>query len=319
MKPSLALFASTVLFAFQLNAGWLYSEYSGAYREWPNSSESMAETSHELPVYRTWPNKPYEVLGSLRHEDPRKEWRTGEIKDVARQAKKKGGTAIIIRYGSEDGVAAATGFSGDAAFVRAQPTALVIRFLSEAEIAERDRRRNALFKDVIRRNPAVGFSEDTGIIAIKYLLQSGIKETAPDFESRFTELMTRVRPTTVGDVSGEWLFKASLKTSSLTASDERSYFGVAAVKHDRTNFVVVSRQGKVEFNFSGSVQGGKVDGQLGIANLSSKADGVLLDQKISITFQSLTGSGTAQGTVVLQRAEIPAPAPITSKDSLKTL
>ena len=286
------LAALTILLAsnFAARAGWLYSEYSGTYREWPTTAESMAETGHKVPVFRTWPTKPYEVLGSLRHDNPNQEWRNGEINDAANEAKKKKGNAIIIRFGSEDAVMALSGVSGQANLFRAQMTALVIRFLSDEEVATRDQRRRVLFKDVLRSNPGVNFSEDTGVLAIKYLLQSGVKETSTDFQSIFVDTMNRVRPQKLGDISGEWIFKATLKTSSLTTSDERSFFGIASVMNDGTNLVVMSKQGNVEFNYSGRLAGGKLDGQLGIGGISTKSEGVLLDDKISLTYQSLTGA-----------------------------
>lgn len=300
--PLLILLAVTV----ESHAGWLYSEYSGAYREWPTTSESMAETGHAVPVYRTWPTKPYEVLGSLRNEDPNREWRNGEINDAAHEGKKRKANAIIIRYGSEDGVAALSGLPGQASLFRAQTTALLIRFLSTDEITNRDRRRRELFDNVLRSNPTVGFSEDTGNIALKYLLQSGVKETAPELGPKFVEIMNRVRPIDRGEVSGEWLFKANLKTSSVTASDEKTFFGIAAVRHDGTNLVIISKEGNVEFNYSGKLEGGKLDGQLGIQGVSTQSEGVLLENKISLTFQTLISSGTAQGDVILQRAEFPS-------------
>jgi hypothetical protein len=305
--PRLLAVSLFTLWAHSAAAKIIYSEFSG-YREWPIAAGSMADTDYAVPVYRTWPDRPYEVFGSLKYENPNTRWDAGDIKQVAKEAKKRGGEAMILRYGSEDAVLAVTGFKmPDLVFGTVQPTALVIRFLSKEETAKREARQKDLFREYLAKNPPGGFSEDTGVLAVKFLLQSGHRLDAPDFLDKFSEIMARIATREPGSLTGEWLFKAVLKTSTITTSDEKSFFGTAVVQSDGTNVVVVSREGGIELNFSGTCTGAKFSGQLGIAGFSAKAEGIALPPKISLTYQTVTASGTAQGSVVLQRTGLAKP------------
>ena len=118
--------------------------------------------------------------------------------------------------------------------------------------------------------------------------------------ARFAALAKRIRRN--GDsLPGEWLFKCTLKSGGVVSQDERAYMGIASVKLEGTNLAVISTEGETEANFSGDLVGSRITGQLGVAGNSAKAEGVAVADKISITFRSVTQSGTVQGTFVLQR------------------
>jgi len=290
-----------LLLAAPASAEIIYSEFSG-YREWPIMPDSMADTACVIPVYRTWPHKAYEVLGSLKYDNQNDRWEQGDIKQVAKEAKKRKGEAIILRRGGEESVYGIAGVKTvDYVRVNFQPTALVIRFLSKEEIARRDAAHKRVFRDYIAKHPTAGFSEETSIMAFKFLLQSGHKYESPDLPEKFGEIMGRIAQMEPGSLTGEWLFKSVLKTSNITTSNEKSDYGTATVQSDGTNVVVVSIAGGIEMNFSGACTGARFSGQVGIAGYSAKAEGIALDTKISLTYQTVTASGTAQGSIVLQR------------------
>ena len=113
--------------------------------------------------------------------------------------------------------------------------------------------------------------------------------------------MTRVSPQTVGDLSGEWLFKAIIKKEGIVSESEDQFLGIASVHADGENIAIVSTTGKVELNFSGQNTKGRLNGQVGIAGISTASQGVAVNDKISLTYQTLTPNGIAQGTVILQR------------------
>src|SRR5919108_2094683 len=81
----------------------VFTEYSGTWREWPISISSMTEIGFAVPVYRTWPDRNYEVVGSLKYTNRNKSWENDEIREVAKEAMKRGGNAIILRFGAEAG------------------------------------------------------------------------------------------------------------------------------------------------------------------------------------------------------------------------
>jgi len=279
-----------------------FSEYTGYDAlDWEMSVGALADTSYKLPVYRGWPSKPYAVIGDVRHQDERKQWEEGEFRDAVRAAQAVGGDAMIIRHGSEAGVRAITGAASSVGiFAQAQTTALIIRWQTEQEIQARRKRDQSLLEQFKSANPNLEVSEETGGIAVKYLLRSGVQDTSQDFFPRFVELMKKTQHTN-DTLSGQWLFKAVIKTSALVSQSERTYMGLATVRADRESIAIVSVEGETEANFSGQETSGRLSGQIGVAGYSAKAEGVAVGKKISLTFQSVLQSGTVQGTFVLQR------------------
>ncbi len=283
-----------------------FSQYTGFDSFlWETSIGALADTSYKLPVYRSWPSRRYVVIGDVRHEDPRKEWHEGELRDAVKAAQILGGEAVIIRHGSEAGVQALTGLSDNRRFYsQPEQTALVIRWQTEDEIQTQLKRERALVERLKKEEPAfessLDSSEQTASLAIKYLLRSGTKDDSPEFFSKFLALMKSIDRKSDG-LSGQWLFKAILKSGGITTQSDRDFVGIASVQVEGDNVAIISVRGDTEANFSGKQSGGGLTGQIGIGGYSSKAVGVAVPRKISITFQSTTQSGTLQGTLILQR------------------
>jgi ADP-heptose:LPS heptosyltransferase len=76
-------------------AGLQYSEFKGEERAWP-TSPAFATATYEVPVYRSWPEKPYIVIGHLQFKNPETDWNEGDVREAAQMAKKQGGDAIIV-------------------------------------------------------------------------------------------------------------------------------------------------------------------------------------------------------------------------------
>ena len=290
-----------------------FSEYTGAdYLEWETSIGALADTSYNLPVYRGWPSRAYAVIGDIRHRDPQKEWHEGEFRDAIKGAKKLGGDAIVIKLTSESGVGAITGTIGKGtarglSAAHYETTALVIRWQTDDQVQKRVERDERLRKQLLTAKPNLDVNSQTAALAIKYLLQSGVRENAFDFYERYEQTMTRISPLSMSDLSGEWVFKAVIKEKGIISESEDQFLGMASVRADGENVAIVSTAGKVEINFSGQNMKGRLNGQIGIAGISTASQGVAVDDKISLTYQTLTPKGIAQGTLVLQRNRIIVP------------
>lgn len=295
-----------------------FSEYTGADSlEWEVSIGALADTSYELPVYRGWPSRAYAVVGDIRHKDSRKDWQEGEIRDAIKGAKRLRADAIVIKLTSESGVGAVTGTIGKGtakgSIAHYETTALVIRWQTEAEVQKRAERDAHLRKQLLVAKPNLDVNSQTAALAIKYLLQSGARENAAEFYDKYEQTMMRISPQSMGDLSGEWLFKAIIKEKGIVSESEDQFLGMASVRAEGENVAIVSTAGKVEMSFSGQNVKGRLNGQVGIAGISTASQGVALDDKISLTYQTLTPKGIAQGTVVLQRNRIIAPKDVKPK------
>ena len=283
-----------------------FSEYTGADRfDWETSAGALADTSYDLPVFRSWPSQPYVLIGEIYHKDARKEWQEGEFRDAVKGAKRVGGDAIIIRLTSESGVGALTGGAGGNVAMnkpgfQLRTSALVVRWQTQEEIVARKQRDARLENQLIAESPNLTVSGETATLVIKYLLQSGEGEVSPSFFESYKQIMTTLSPND-STLSGEWIFKSVVKEKGLVAEKEDPELGLASVRADDDIVTIVSTKGKIELNFSGQNAKGRLTGQIGIGALSCKAEGVALVDKISISFSTLTPDGTAQGVVVLQR------------------
>lgn len=284
-----------------------FSEYTGQDKfDWETSAGSLADTSYDLPVYRSWPSKPFAVLGEIYNMEERKEWREGELKDAVQGAKRVGGEAIIIKLISESGVGAITGSVGGGLAagrpgVLARTTAMVIRWQTESEKEARRARDNQLQKQLLADYPNLEVNSETSALVVKYLLQSSQGEVTQDLFSRYEEIMTKVSAQSDGQLSGNWVFKGTIKEKGMVSEKETQFLGLASLSTDGESIAIVSTEGKVEMSFSGLNAKGRLSGQAGVGGFSSKADGVALEGKISLSFQTLTPDGTAHGVVVLQR------------------
>ena len=265
----------------------------------------MAETSYKIPVYRGWPERPYKVLGSIRFEDSNKYWDDGVISMAAVMGKAKGGSAIIIRRGSELGVGKITDIKNDPLVVYSynQMTALVVRWLTPQEIREADDANKEFLRKFAVQHPDLTVNKNVSVLAIQYLLQTGVSPDSDEMLERFSQIMRRISTAPSDDnISGEWLFKGTVSRSSIVSSDEgEGMLGMATVKMEGENVAIVSSEGTTEINFNGTYVQGRLSGQLGIAGFNTKCEGAALSDKISFSFQSLTSDGIVRGTVVLQR------------------
>lgn len=284
-----------------------YSVYTGKdsnsyFGPWPTASGTMVETRYAVPVYRGWPERPYQVLGSVSIADPNKNWMQDEgiISAAAHEAKRHGANAIVIRSGAELGVFSIAELT-DKAMVgySYQTTALAIRWLTPEEIAERQRITNDSINRLhfIKQLYRPSENRDIAELVITFLLRSGIDLKSPDLSTKVNEIMNKLTSETPNNLNGEWVFKATVSTSSDFDDDIRTEIGIAKVSCDGQSVNIVSSEGTDEMNFTGTLSKGGLSGQIGVSQISAKCAGVAMDDKISINFQS----GTLHGNVALQR------------------
>lgn len=91
----LPLCSALVLAALTGCESMKYAKFNGEQKPWPTGS-TFTDRVCAVPVYRGWPEKQYEVLGSVQFNKPGIDWNDGDIKDAAGLAKKAGGDAIIL-------------------------------------------------------------------------------------------------------------------------------------------------------------------------------------------------------------------------------
>jgi hypothetical protein len=231
-------------------------------------------------------------------------WNDGDIRLAVSAAKQHGAEAIIVRQGAEFGVSKIAGAKNDPLVLSSpyQTTVLVIKWLTEQEIAEQQ----TLIKDWSERyylkHPDLLVNRDVGHLVIFYLVQSGLDIKRDETFDRFIATLGRITGRGPESIAGEWIFRAAISEgTAITGGEERGSLGLASISVEGDNVAIVSKEGKMEVNFSGTLTKGRLQGQIGIGAFSAKCEGASTPDKISISFQSLTPDGVVRGNVVLQR------------------
>lgn len=91
----LPLFALVALLTLTGCEGMKYAPYGGPQSSWPTGT-SLTDGVYDVPVYRGWPEKPYDVLGFIQFDNPNIDWNRGDAMAAAAEAKKAGGDAMIL-------------------------------------------------------------------------------------------------------------------------------------------------------------------------------------------------------------------------------
>jgi hypothetical protein len=281
-----------------------YSQFSGNF---PNitTSGTMVE-QRAIPVYRGWPDKPYIVIGSIRFQDPNAQWNDGDTARAAHLGKTKGGDAIIMRVGSEFGVGLTTGAANDpSVFRNGQVSALVIKWKPESEIAAEQAAINKCWQRFETEHPELTVSKGTVALVVEYVSWLGIGIKSDSGEQKAQQILDEILIQSKDDKSSKWLLKGTVRSSSLTSSWTDVIYGIALINQKDENITIVSSSERIDVNFSGTMKDGQVRGQLGVSAggtiASAKAEGVMMNDKISITSQGQTADGTFQGSFTFSR------------------
>lgn len=96
----------------------------------------------------------------------------------------------------------------------------------------------------------------------------------------------------------KWLFKGFLRSNALTSSYTQVTYGLATVTAKGDGITIVSAPGRAGVHLSGTVNEGRLSGQMGVSSgdalYSGKADGVFSPDQISVSGQAQTTDGLLQ-------------------------
>lgn len=97
----LPLFGSVLVLALTGCGSMNFATYQGEQKPWPTGN-AFNDGVFDVPLYRGWPEKPYDVLGFVRFRNPNVDWNRGDMKMAARLAKESGGDAMILMPKGDD-------------------------------------------------------------------------------------------------------------------------------------------------------------------------------------------------------------------------
>ncbi len=86
----------TVLLLYSTGCeGMKFAKYQGEQKAWPTGT-AFSDKVYAVPVFRGWPEKPYDILGRIEFSSPGVDWNEGDVKQAAAKAKELGGDAIMM-------------------------------------------------------------------------------------------------------------------------------------------------------------------------------------------------------------------------------
>jgi hypothetical protein len=263
----------------------------------------MVEDSFPIPVYRNWPEKQYQVLGSIRWGNPRQYWDDGIIRQAAEFAKKQGADAIIIRRGTEFGVSSMVGWAeSPAEWGQDQTTALAVRWKSEEALAKEAAILAAFNREFRDKNPRLVENVDLLEFGTDYIRWLGLELDSPEAGEKLRKILAETQSERHEGLNGKWLWKATYRKAAITSSSSGIVYGIASATVNGDSLNLLSTSKGAELNFSGTHSNGSISGRLGIGTIAlSKCDGVAAGDKISLTAQGQSDDGTLQASVIFQR------------------
>lgn len=297
MKKVLVLL--TISFVFVGCTEMRFSRYDGSQRSWPVIPGSMAETRWKVPVYRTWPNRPYEVVGMYRHINPDLRWNDDDIRDAATQASRVKADAIILRQGVEAGVTSFAGTNLDPGSLGAQETTvLVIKWKSDSDLSK-DMADSA---NIVKMIQADGQSSPT---AAQFALRVGYDcfpgESRSEIHGRVRRMLAKLEPNPI-DLNGFWIFECVVTSEQLNGRSVNRYCGVARSSLQGSTFTILTQEGTIEINLVAQHDSGQISGKLGVGTeAASQIDGVATPGKISVTGRGRSRDGLSQISLILVR------------------
>lgn len=270
---------------------------------WPVVPGAMSDVSADLPVYRSWPDRPYKVLGSIEFAAENNSSGAAQIAETVRAAKVKGGNAIILRRPGEFELGNDPKISVmPAVFSPDKITGLIIKWKSASEIANEHRRRDAFRKHFRNNHPNLAMSDELLEMGMDYGAFLGLDPGSPNQSAKLEEQLADIATHPEHSTSTHWLFRGTLHVTTPTTSFTDTVYGIASLTKNAESVALASKSGHMELSFTGLMNEGRLSGQLaltaGLASSDSRAEGVMIPGKISLDSRGQSNAEVVRGSFV---------------------
>ncbi|MDB6122272.1 MAG: hypothetical protein JWQ71_1265 [Pedosphaera sp.] len=259
----------------------------------------MADQRFATPVYWSWPERPYLVMGSIGLANPQKKWKRGDTAESARLARSKGGDALIVLEGDETGVGQ-NAVPAMKPFPTGSTSALVIRWKSSSEVDEESHRVDGLRAYLKRSYPALGLGSKNDLweMSVEYVAWLGLDINSQPGAGKVEEVLSSL--ITASPDTSKRLFKGTLRAKATsTRPTETIVYGIATVTRTGDDVTIVSDPGKISFKFHGLTGDGQLRGQFnfssGATAFTGKAEGVMSPGKILLKSDGLAAGKPIEG------------------------
>lgn len=278
-----------------------YSTFTGS-QVWPTTKDAVASQKYAVPVYWSWPEHPYRVIGSIQIAEPQQELGNHEVARSAREASSRGGNGLIVPSGETMGLGQDS-VPAMKLFPTASTRALVIQWKSQSEVEEGSHRLDGLRAYMKRSYPALqlGNKNDLWDMSVEYVTWLGLDINTPSGAGKVEEVLSSLVAQDVS--SSKRLFKGTLRTKTSAGQPTESVvYGIATITSKDSDVAIISQPGTISVDFHGSRSNGQLLGQLNFASGSNaftgKAEGSISPGKILLSCQWQFGGKPVQGAFI---------------------
>jgi hypothetical protein len=298
MKSSLTLILLLSLLTSCISSH--YSNFSGQ-RTWPTTKGAMPDTTYVVPVYRSWPDRPYRVSGSIELGKSKNDWRDADTAHAALISKGKGADAMIIESADELGWGSIPGTVRKAQVAPAmEMMALAIKWKSQSEVNGERKAWEALRTRFNTAHPGHELNDDLLEMSIECGATQGLNLDAPAGLKKLENILNAVTETSTNAASSLWLFRGTFHVTALTNSFTKTIYGLATVARTGGDVHLISNLKGADIRFDGSVTDGRLSGVMdisaGAVACKAKAEGSLVPNRISMDSRGETENQMVRGT-----------------------
>jgi hypothetical protein len=297
---------SKILVPFLLVLGACTPSRYAAFRDrqvWPTAPGAVSDTLAALPVYRSWPDKPYRVIGAIEFAGDKSSTGAAHIAEAADVARNKGGDAMILRYpgefelGNNPSIPThSSNFSPDKA------TMLIVKWKSQSEIIDEQRRRDAFQKRFRDKHPSLEVSDDLLGMALDYGAFLGLDPDLPAQSAQLEADLVEIVAVSAHSTSSYWLYRGTLHVTTPTTSFTDTVYGIATLTKNGEALNLASKSANAELSFTGVMDQGHLNGELvlsgGLASSTSRAEGVVMPGRISLDSRGQSSEEVVRGSFV---------------------
>lgn len=199
--------------------------------------------------------------------------------------------------------------TGKAALSPATPASVpTVKEKSQIEMEEASHRLDGLRAYLRRSYPVLRLEKKNALweVSVAYVAWLGLDVNSPRGARKLENVLSSLIAASPDSGSSQWLFQATLRASTgSTAPNETFVYGLATVTQTNDSVTIVSHPGKIKVNFHGLMSAGQLRGQLDFSAdsvaFTSKAEGVMLPETISLKIGGAATGKPVQGTILLLR------------------
>ncbi|HEY2343768.1 MAG TPA: hypothetical protein VGH90_12080 [Chthoniobacteraceae bacterium] len=291
-------------FPASVGVPWQASPYDGT-QIWPVEKGSKPEAGFDLPVYRHWPEQPFQILNVIHPSGKHGPWDASDISMAVALAKMQNADALLLCRAAD--LEAVKSPEADPKLIPAGETAAFgIRWIPPRDVSDAAHRLDG-FRAYLRRSyPPLRLEAKNELwkMGLEAMAWSGVDVDSERGAGRLEETFASlVAPPSAP--STRWLFKGIAHSTDPDSLPQRYVYGVAELTREGDHVSIVCKANGLLVQFDGVEDHGKLSGKLEWSDrgfkLEQKARGSLEEEAIRLEPAAPPAEGAPRAEFVFLR------------------